>query len=295
MDLYQLKTFFILGKIGSYTATADFMGVTQSAVSHAVKKLEDSAGTKLIRKKGRDFGLTDAGRQLFAACQTIFFEIEKVEDALKQIRDDAVWHICLGSPVEFGATLLIRHVQDFVQQHPHIHLDFLFSHHLQGPFIRDEIDLMIDCKAHAIPDVEKIFLFQEQYVVIGSPDFLARHAVKTIDDLKRVNILSLDKAAVWWTNFCVALPDGHRDVLKKITRINHVRGLINGAIHGLGVAFVPKYAVATELKAKVLVDPFPDIQPVADHFHIFIKKKKLGLSKNKILIDYLTRITVDEN
>lgn len=295
MDLYQLKTFFVLGKVGSYTATADFMGVTQSAVSHAAKKLERSAGTKLIRKKGRDFGLTDAGRTLFAACENIFYELEKVEDALQQIREDAVWQICLGSQVEFGTTLLIRHMKDFVQQNPHIHLDFLFSHHLRGPFVRDEIDLMIDCREHRLPAVEKRFLFQEQYVVIGSPDFIARHSVKSVRDLKRVNILSLDKEADWWRNFRVALPSGQRDVFRRVTRINHVRGLINGAIHGLGIAFVPQYTVAAELRENVLVDPFPDIQPAADQFNIFVKSKKLGLPKIKLLIDYLTRITVDRN
>ena len=72
MDLYQLKTFFTLGKVKNYTETADALHVTQSAVSHAIKKLENSVGTPLIRKKGKDFKFTEAGRELFRSCEMIF-------------------------------------------------------------------------------------------------------------------------------------------------------------------------------------------------------------------------------
>ncbi len=294
MDLYQLKTFFILAKIGSYTEAADFIGVTQSAVSHAIKKLETSTNNRLISKKGKAFSLTPAGQTLFSACETIFYELEKTEDALKQYRKDAIWHICLGAPVEFGSTILIRHMKNFMQQYPHIQVDFLFSHHLRQPFLRDTVDFMIDCKDHRLPDTEKFFLFREQYVAIGSPDYIAHHGVKTEQDLKRVNILSLDKEATWWKNFQVALPGNASDLFKRITRINHVRGLINGAINGLGIGFVPKYTVIRELADNVLADPFPDIRPAADHFNIFIKTKKLALAKNKTLIDHLIRIKPTE-
>jgi DNA-binding transcriptional LysR family regulator len=181
-------------------------------------------------------------------------------------------------------------MKNFMQQYPHIQVDFLFSHHLRQPFLRDTVDFIIDCKDHRLPDTEKIFLFREQYVVIGSPDYIAHHWVKTEQDLKRVNILSLDKDATWWKNFQVALSGTSCDLFKRITRINHVRGLINGAINGLGIGFVPKYTVIRELADKVLTDPFPHIRPAADHFNIFIKTKKLALTRNKTLIDHLTRI-----
>jgi len=57
MDLYQLKMFFNLGKVKNYTETAKSLNVTQSAVSHAIKKLETSLETRLIHKKGNNFNL----------------------------------------------------------------------------------------------------------------------------------------------------------------------------------------------------------------------------------------------
>ncbi|NNG00782.1 MAG: LysR family transcriptional regulator [Desulfobacteraceae bacterium] len=290
MDLYQLKTFFTLGKVKSYTGTAAVLHVTQSAVSHAVKKLETSVETGLIQKKGKDFKLTAAGQILFRSCEMIFTEIENVRDTLKVHTQNAFRHIYLGSPVEFGTTILIRHIREFMETNPLFHLDFLFSHNLREPLVSDEVDFIIDCNDHPLPGTEKIFLFREQYVTICSPDYRDRHRIAGVTDLQRVHILSMDTETVWWKNFIITLPPEMRLILKNVIQINHVRGIINGAINGLGIGFVPKYTVINELKTGLLVNPFPDIIPAADHFNIFIKRHKLRLEKNKTLIGFLTRL-----
>ena len=274
-------------KVKNYTAAANRMCVTQSAVSHAIKKLENSIDSKLIRKKGRQFALTDAGRELYASCQVIFSELDKLAEDLKKYHSNAFRQITLGSPVEFGTTILIRHMREFIENHVRIHLDFLFSHHLREPLLRDEVDLIIDCNDHPLPGIEKIFLFQEHYVTIGSPEFIEKHDFRQIQDLRRINILSLDKEAIWWKNFVAALPEKTRNIFGPIMQINHVRGLINAAIAGLGIGLVPSYTVIRELRERTLVDPFPEIQPAADQFNIFIKKEKMKLKKNQILIDFL--------
>jgi len=79
-----------------------------------------------------------------------------------------------------------------------------------------------------------------------------------------------------------------------VIQINHIRGLINGAISGLGIGFVPKYTVMRELEKKILIDPFPQIKPAADDFNIYIKKEKLKFKKNRLLIDYLIRLELSE-
>jgi DNA-binding transcriptional LysR family regulator len=290
MDLYQLKMFFTLCKARNYTETARIMCVTQSAVSHALIKLEKSIAIKLIKRKGRDFSLTEAGKALYTSCETIFYELEKTTDELKQIQKNSIWNITLGSPIEFGTTILLKHMKAFMDINPNINVDFLFSHNLYQPFIRDEVDFIIDCKDHDFPEAEKIFLFKEQYVIVASHAYIKQNNIKDIADLRNVKILSMDKSANWWNNFLAVLLDQEKDILKNIMQINNVRGIVNGAINGLGVGFVPKYTVISELKEKILVDPFPCKQPATDDFNIFIKPKKKNIRRNKILIEYLTSI-----
>ncbi|MCF6247912.1 MAG: LysR family transcriptional regulator [Desulfobacula sp.] len=87
MDLYQLRTFFTLAKIKNFTQTAQALFVTQSAVSHAIKKLEDSVDTPLIERKGRRLTLTQAGQTLYRSCEKIFYEIEKADRQISHFKN----------------------------------------------------------------------------------------------------------------------------------------------------------------------------------------------------------------
>ncbi|MBN2134933.1 MAG: LysR family transcriptional regulator [Acidobacteria bacterium] len=290
MDLYSLKMFFNLGKSRSFTETAKMMYITQSAVSHGIKKLERSIGTKLIERKSGKFALTEAGRRLFISCENIFYELDNTRHEIEQIKERDNLNIVLGSPVEFGTTILLKHMQDFILQNPKIHIDFFLSHDLQAPFIEDRVDVMIDCVNHDLQGVDKLFLFREQYVVITTPWFIEEYRINSVKDLKKVPVLSMDKTGNWWNNFTRALPENEIEYFENIIQINHVRGIINGAINNLGVGFVPKYTVINELKEKILVDPFEHIQPEADMFYLYIKTKRKKIDKIRLMIDYLTSI-----
>ncbi len=294
MDLYHLKTFFTLGKIQNFTKTAEHLCVTQSAVSHAVKKLETSIDTPLIDRKGKHLTLTEAGKTLFRSCEKIFYEIEKAEQDMAHFKEKIIFTIRIGSTVEFGTTILMNHIRDFLHAYPDIHLDFLFSHYLIDPLIQDQVDLIIDCKPHLHQNLERIHLFREQYITIASPKFIETEHISSLDDLERVKILSMDKDLEWWHNFITAIPADKQGCLKNVMQINHIRGLINGAVAGIGIGFVPRYTVITELENNILVDPFPHIKPAADEFHIYIKKERLAFQKNQLLVDYLTRLKPSE-
>jgi len=294
LDLYHLKTFFTLAKVRNFTKTAQLLFVTQSAISHAIKKLETSIGTPLIKKKGKKIFLTDAGYTLFQSCEKIFYEIDKADQEIAHFKKEAEICIRIGAPVEFGTTILMNHIKNFLNLHPDIHLDFLFSHHLEEPLVHDEVDLIIDCKDHLLPRFKKIYLFQEQYIAIASPEFVEKWDVHSLEDIGNVSILSIDKRLEWWHNFISVVPGLEPFHIKDVIQINHVRGLINGAIAGLGIGFVPKYTVITELNEKVLIDPFPMIKPGADHFNIFVNQEKFVFKKIQDLILFLKQLKLLE-
>ncbi len=186
MDLYHLKTFFILAKIKNFTQAASLLFVTQLAVSHAIKKLETSLDTALIKRNSKKLSLTPARHTLFQSCKKIFYEIERAYQNIALYKKESKVRIRVGSTVEFGTTILIKHIQSFLQANPGIHLDFYFSHHLEEPWARDEIDLAIDCKVHKFIGLEKFYLFQEQYITIASPEFVRKHKIQSLDDLENI-------------------------------------------------------------------------------------------------------------
>ncbi len=287
LDLHQLKTFWAFARLRSVTQTAERMFVTQSAVSHALKKLERSAGTRLSFRRGREYELTEAGEELFRACDRIFGEIERCEGILHGSGGPLRHKLMLGAPVEFGTTLLLRELARFIPLHPEIRLHCTFSHHLHAPLLRDELDLIIDCKPCHHRDVERVFLFRERYAVVASPAFVHRNRLRDPDDLARVTMLSLDEKGEWWNNFVMALPQKNPALPAHIMQINHVRGLINGALAGIGVAFVPRYTVEGELRRGQLLDLFPGRGWMDDQFCVYVKRVRRDLPGTKALAEFL--------
>jgi len=290
MDLYQLKAFYRLGQSKSFSETALRMHLTQSAVSHAIKKLEESVGLALVERPARRFSLTPAGKDLWESCAVVFPEIDRAREVLAAHSGRPIIELNVGSPVEFGTTILIKSIKDFLGRYPHYRIHFFFSHNLEKPLMSGEVDFVIDCQRHAGRGIERLFLFQELYMVVASPAFIREHRLGRPADLENAPLLSLDKEGQWWRNFLAALKDTPAPRLRNIIQVDHVRGLINGAIAGLGVSFVPKYAVIREMAANDLKDPFPKIKPLADQFCIYVQKEKLALRKNRLLIDYLRNI-----
>ena len=290
LDLYQLRTFFTVARTLNFTEAAKRLHVTQSAVSHALRKLERSAGEELLGKAGGKFSLTEPGRILYKACETVFYELEKAEELIAGNKDGGAGVIRLGATVEFGTTLLVKYLKGFINRNPGIHIDFQFKHELLRPLLNDELDIIIDCDDHKADGIEKRPLFREEYAVIASGEFIRKNGLKDPAALAACNILSLDKGGLWWGNFLNSLPRNGRPEFKKITEINHVRGIINAAIESLGAGFVPKYCVLKELKAGTLKNVFPRLELLEDHFSLYQKTKRAGLERHRRLADYLANI-----
>jgi DNA-binding transcriptional LysR family regulator len=290
LDLYQLKAFFAVAQTLSYTEAARRLFLTQSAVSHAVAKLGKSAGGDLFKRTGNKLSLSETGGILYKACEAIFYELERAEERIAAARSKSIGTIRLGATVEFGTTLLVKYLKGFIKNNPDIHIDFQFRHELLKPLLNDEVDLVIDCKDYKDRALEQTPLFREEYAVIASPEFVKKHRLSGPRDLSACAILSLDKGALWWGNFLNALPADKRPDLASVTELNHIRAIINAAIEGLGVGFVPRYCVLKEFKAKTLVNVFPRLKLLEDNFYVYQKTGRAGLERHRNLLDYLKHI-----
>jgi DNA-binding transcriptional LysR family regulator len=286
MDLNRLKTFYTLAGTRSYTGCADKLCLTQSAVSHAIKKLETELGFDLVDRENRQFRLTRQGEFLYHQCTGIFDRIENAMDGLARRKDHPIF-INLGVPVEFGSSVLIKGMGPFFLDRPHIHIDFTLDAQLLEPLLSDELDIIVDCVPHVHEDLVSVCLFREGYVVIATQDYIAQKDVCTIKDLNRCALLSFDKNLVWWKNFINAVSEDSGFGFEKIIRISNVRGIINAALTSLGVGFVPRYTVLRELENGSLKELFPETEVLNDQINIYLKKRNF---KKQVFQDLISHI-----
>ncbi|HRY43783.1 MAG TPA: LysR family transcriptional regulator [Thermoanaerobaculia bacterium] len=294
LDLAHLRTFHAVVKAGGFSAAAERLHRTQSAVSHAVNKLERSAKVRLLDRRGRQVVPTPEGKVLHEACERVFATLEEAEEALQRERKRAEGRIRLGATVEFGTSVLMRHIRPFLDANPGLEMDFHLSHDLLTPLLRDDVDLAIDCVAHATPDLERTPLFREAYMVACAPEYLAAHRIEEPADLARCAVLSIDKEGGWWERFLGTFPKSRRPAFGRVVAINHIRGLITAAVSGLGVLLAPSYSVKSELERGALVPLFPAFRPLEDRFALYQKAGKARLARHRLLTEYLERLTPEE-
>jgi len=294
LDLPQLRTFFTLAQTGSFTTCARKLHRTQSAVSHAMAKLEQLAGVPLLARKGRELGLTEEGRRLYQACEQAFATLDAAADDLRRHQNLARGRLRVGSTVEFGSSILMKHMQPFLVGNPDLEIDFTLSQDLLSPLLRDDLDLIIDCQEHPLPTLKKAPLFRETYVVACAKGFKKSHRLRKPVDLSGCPVLSLDKAGAWWNRFLMAVPDDEQPQLDRIIAVDHIRAMIHAAVEGMGVLLVPRYAVLEELRRGELLALFPDIRPTEDRFSIYQKKVKAGQEKLRLLTSYLQGLSPAE-
>jgi DNA-binding transcriptional LysR family regulator len=294
LDLPQLRTFFTLAQTGSFTACARRLNRTQSAVSHAMARLEELAGVPLLARRGRELGLTEEGRRLYLACEQVFATLDAAADDLRRHQSLERGRLRVGSTVEFGSSILMRHMQPFMAANPGLEVDFTLSQDLLGPLLRDDLDLIIDCQEHPLPALKKATLFRETYVVACSRSFRKAHRLREPRDLSACPVLSLDKAGTWWNRFLMAVPDPEQPQLDRIIAVDHIRAMIHAAVEGMGALLVPRYSVLEELRRKDLVALFPEIRPTEDRFSIYQKKVRAGQEKQRLLTQYLQSLSPAE-
>lgn len=293
MDLPQLRTFLEAARTGSYTHAARRLHVSQSAVSHAMRKLEDQLGQPLVRWEGRQLVLTRAGLTLHQAAERIFADLDRVEQRLAEDRRPTT-RVLVGAPVEFGTTFLLPRMGPFLRAHPELHVDLRFSHHLVDALLEGEVDLAVDCVAHPDPSVLSAALFREDYAVVASPELLASHPLPSPRHLEEVPVLSLDREGRWWDRVLDALEPGQQPVLSRVVGINHVRGLVTAAVHGLGVGLVPRYTVLAQLEEGSLVALFEDLPLLADRFRVVQLRAREERPVNRLLTEWLLGLEAGE-
>jgi LysR family transcriptional regulator, glycine cleavage system transcriptional activator len=123
MSLPPLKTlpaFEAVARLNSFSRAAEEMNLTQSAISHQIRALEDSLGEALFIRAGRNLSLTEAGEQFLEAVAPALARIERAAGRLRGSSDE---RLRLAVPSSLAVCWLIPRLPQFQRQHPEIDLD----------------------------------------------------------------------------------------------------------------------------------------------------------------------------
>lgn len=255
-DLPAIAAFECVARHCSFTRAADELGVSTSALSQTVRKLERHLGVLLLRRTTRSVGPTDAGARFLAGVAP---GLAQLADACQSLEDEAdtprgLVRVAL-SRVAY-ALLVAPHLARFARQYPHIRLEFGLSDGL-SEVVGEGYDVGVRL-GEAIPRdmVTAPLGGPQRLVIVGAPEYFAEHPRPTAPrdllahDCIRLRFVTSGRFQRWW------LGDGddelELDVDGRVV-LNDMVAIVDAAVAGLGLAQVFAGLVRTPLADKRLV------------------------------------------
>ena len=252
-SLNGLRTFEAAARHRSFTRAAEELGVTQTAVSHQIRTLEERLGLKLFDRRGRALRLTEAAESYLPSVRSAFDELHDATDRL--IRRDADATLTVSTLPSFAAKWLIPRLGEFQDRHPDISIRITTSM-ARVDFDRDDVDVAIRYGRGDWPGVRLDRLVGEDIFPVCSPKLLdGPHPLRRPDDLASHTLLHVVGFLQDWQVWLTAANVDHADPSSG-PRFDLIINALQAAIDGLGVALGRTALVEGDLAAGRLVAPF---------------------------------------
>lgn len=248
--LNGLKAFEAAARSESFTRAAEELNVTQGAVSHQVKALEDILGLKLFHRERQRLFLTEAGRNYLAVIRDALDQIAIGTERLLQRQESGV--ITVSTSPDFAAKWLVNRLGRFAEKHPDV--DLRISATTQyADFAREDVDIAIRHGDGNWPGLDVQRLYSERLFPVCSPRLVAgRNRISKAADLLKFPLLRLEDAKNWTQLFEAA---GVKTTVGPGPVLNRASMLIDAAIDGQGIALARTALAAWDLINGRLVQP----------------------------------------
>ncbi|HEX5932789.1 MAG TPA: LysR family transcriptional regulator [Pseudorhizobium sp.] len=250
--------------LSSFTAAAEKLGITKSAVGKSVARLEARLGVKLLHRTTRRLTLTPDGEAYYASCRHALEEIGAAESALAATSQALTGRLRIDAPVAWGRQFLLPILTGIAKKHPGLTLSLSLADRIIDP-VEEGVDLAI--RFGESKDTSNLVmrkLTEQRTCIFASPDYLAvRGHPTTIEDLQHHDGIvgfRRDIPATWR----VTAPNG--TVERILPRVTHEIGdgaaIVDAAVAGLGVAQMPISIVADHIANGRLVPLLEDATDV---------------------------------
>lgn len=267
-DLRALTIFVRVAERRSFVRAANDLGITQSAVSNAISRLEQQLGTRLLARTTRRVSLTEHGAAYFERCRQALGELEEAELVLKDSQFEPSGNLRIDMPVSFGRLKIVPLLGPFQAKYPHIKLRVTFTDRYID-LIEEGIDVCM--RLGPLHDSSLIArrLSGAGFKVVGSPRYLAKFSKpKRIEDLTGHNCLAFTFRETRLARAWCFMQDGVEKSLAPKGDMSFSDGaaVCDAACAGYGLAQLQDYFVDSGIAQGRLVsvlDRFkPKIEPV---------------------------------
>lgn len=284
-SMSQLLAFEAASRLGSFTAAAKELCLTQSAISRHVQELESLLRVDLFNRAGRRISLSAEGMRYAREITTALARIRNASIDIYESRQQTGALRLAVLPI-FGSKWLMPRLGDFQARHPEVLINL---HSRMGDIEQaaQGVDACIVVGDGNWPHMASHHLMSARGIVIASPELLARQPLRHPNDLRLHSLLEATTTAPGWRE-CLLASDLDPRLAKVGSRFEYTAHLIQAVAGGLGLGLVTDLFVQEELRAGALVAPeVPGLHVPAKHYYLLHHPEKTQSSALQVFKTWL--------
>ena len=283
----DLLSFMVVARERSFTRAAAQLGVSQSALSHAMRNLETRLEVRLLTRTTRSVAPTEAGEQLFMRLSPHLLEIEQELTALRDTRDRPAGNIRLTAGEHAMSAVLWPVLKPFMAQYPDINVEVTVDNGLTD-IVDGRFDAGVRLGEQVAKDMIAVRIAPDmRMAVVGSAEYLQRFGIpktpEQLDQHRCINMRLPTRGGLYAWEF-------ERDGRELRVRVdgqlilNSLPQRIDAAENGLGLAYVPEDAVQDALAESRLVRVLEAWCPAFTGYHLYYPSRRQHTTAFALLI-----------
>jgi DNA-binding transcriptional LysR family regulator len=271
----------------SFSGAARKLGLSKSAVSKQITRLEDRLGARLLNRTTRRLSLTDAGSAFYRHCARIVEEGEAAEEAVTLLQEAPRGTLRIAAPMSFGHKHLGRAIGEFGDRYPDLRIDMDLSDQFVD-LVADGYDVGIRITAMRDSSLIARKVATSRILVVASPAYLEAHGEpKTPEDLTAHKCLIYSNSTtpgVW----NLTGPEGQTQIKVEPALIaNNGDFLTAAAVEGRGIAMQPSFICGDDVNKGKLVPIMRDYSLTELNVYAVYPAREHLPAKVRLLIDHL--------
>jgi DNA-binding transcriptional LysR family regulator len=289
-NINDLFAFVAIAKEQSFTRAAGKLGISQSALSHNIRDLEERLGVRLLTRTTRSVAPTPAGERLLCTLGPAFDGVEAELSALSEFRDKPAGTIRLTTAEHAVDSILMPALTRLMPDYPDIKLEVTVDYGLTD-IVAGRYDAGIRLGEQVAKDMIAVRIGPDmRMMVVGTPAYFARRPEpQTPQDLTAHDCINLRFATSGGLYAWEFEKDG-RELKVRVEGplvFNGVTQILNAALAGLGLAFLPEDLVQTHIAEGRLIQALDDWCPYFPGYHLYYPSRRQPTSAFALLVDTL--------
>ena len=276
-NINDLAAFVAVAQERSFTRAAAKLGVSPSALSHAMRALETRLGLRLLSRTTRSVAPTEAGERLLQTVAPRLDEIDRELAALRELRDEPAGTIRITTTDYAADAVLWPRLAKVLRDYPALKIEMSIDYGLVD-IVAERFDIGVRGGDQVAKDMIAVRIAPDaRFVIVGAPSYLARHpAPAKPQDLLKHNCINL-RLPTHGALYAWELKKGKRETTVRVEGqvvVNSTYQKLRAALDGAGLAFMPEELAAPHVAAGRLRWVLEDWFPTFPGLHIFYPSRR---------------------